>query len=186
MAAVEKKFSKKYARMLFNATGVEGAEDAIYCLKTVSVIIEKDAGIRSFFQNPVITDSERDETIRSLGKKLGFSDEIVRFLIFIAGKRAVSVLGDITKDYIYIYYEMKKLSRATVYTPIEFSREHERRLMESLRTITGRDVEVEYIKDPDLIGGVVVKVGSTMYDSSLRGQILLMKNQLTGTTGGQA
>ena len=41
-----------------------------------------------------------------------------------------------------------------------------------------REVDIEYVMDPSLLGGILVKVGSTMYDSSVKGQLRLLKDEL--------
>ena len=63
-------------------------------------------------------------------------------------------------------------------SPIEISRERESGLKASLKKMTDRDVDVEYVIDPFLLGGILVKVGSTMYDTSIRGQLRLLKDEL--------
>ena len=47
-----------------------------------------------------------------------------------------------------------------------------------MKQITGRDVDLEFVIDPSLLGGVRIKVGSTMYDSSIKGQLGLLKDKL--------
>lgn len=63
-------------------------------------------------------------------------------------------------------------------TPVEVTRDYEDRLKAALKKLIDRDVDVEYVLDPSLLGGVLVKVGSTMYDSSIRGQLRLLKDEL--------
>ena len=48
----------------------------------------------------------------------------------------------------------------------------------SLKEITGRDIDIEFVIDPALLGGVRIKVGSTMYDSSIKGQLGLLRDKL--------
>jgi F0F1-type ATP synthase delta subunit len=47
-----------------------------------------------------------------------------------------------------------------------------------LKKLIDRDVDLETVLDPSLLGGVLVKVGSTMYDSSIKGQLRLLKDEL--------
>jgi F0F1-type ATP synthase delta subunit len=63
-------------------------------------------------------------------------------------------------------------------TPVEVGKEYEERLKSSLKKLIDRDVDLEYVLDPSLLGGVLVKVGSTMYDSSIKGQLRLLKDEL--------
>ncbi|NOZ25443.1 MAG: ATP synthase F1 subunit delta [Nitrospirae bacterium] len=178
MAGKEKKFAKKYARMLFNVTGVDLAERAITELNIVNELMNASNEIKNFFLSPLFEEDERRKTIEGLSDKLDFCDEVKKFLVFIAQRKAVSVLPDIIRHFMNIYFEKKKKAKATVVTPFKFSGEYEERLVSSLKKLTGRDVDIEYVYDPELLGGIVVKVGSTMYDSSLKGQLRLLKEEL--------
>ncbi len=179
MAAKEKKYAKRYARMLFNVTGTEKAEETIQALSAIESLIETSKEIRNFFLSPLVTEEEREKTISEMASKTGMSDEVRKFIIFLASKRAIMALPDIIRHYTALYFERKRKAKATVITPVMFDGDYERRLKESLRKITNREVEIEYLHDPELIGGIVVKVGSTMYDGSIRGQLELLKERLT-------
>ncbi len=179
MASKERKFAKRYARMLFNVTGVKKAEEAIQGLTLVSEAIEESKDVRNFFLSPLIDEDERAKAVEVLAEKLGLGEEVKKFLVFLSLKKAIVALPDIIRHYRNIYFEKKRKAKATVITPIKFNGDYEKRLVESLRKITDRDVDIEYVYDPDLIGGIVVKVGSTMFDGSLRGQLRMLKESLS-------
>jgi F0F1-type ATP synthase delta subunit len=63
-------------------------------------------------------------------------------------------------------------------TPIEIKKEQEDSLKSSLKKMMDRDVDIEYVMDPSLLGGILVKVGSTMYDTSIRSQLRLLRYEL--------
>jgi F-type H+-transporting ATPase subunit delta len=63
-------------------------------------------------------------------------------------------------------------------TPIEISKVHENTLKSSLKKITDRDVDIEYVMDQSLLGGILIKIGSTMYDTSIKGQLRLLRDEL--------
>jgi F0F1-type ATP synthase delta subunit len=63
-------------------------------------------------------------------------------------------------------------------SPIEISKDREGALKASLKQMMDRDVDLEYVIDPSLLGGILVKIGSTMYDTSIRGQLRLLKDEL--------
>jgi len=72
----------------------------------------------------------------------------------------------------------KRKVKAVVMTPIEISKDYENTLRSSLKKVTDRDVDIEYVMDPSLLGGILIKMGSTMYDTSLKGQLRLLKDEL--------
>ena len=74
--------------------------------------------------------------------------------------------------------EKKKRAKATVLTPVEISAKHAERLKGLWKKLIGKDVDMEFVMEPSLLGGILVKVGSTMYDSSIKGQLRLLKDEL--------
>lgn len=179
MASKERKYAKKYARMLFNVTGTEKAEETLQILSTIESLVETHKDIRNFFLSPLVREEEREKAISEIASRTGISEEVKRFIIFLASKRAIMVLPDIIQHYRAIYYDRQRKTKATVITPVIFDGDYEKRLTESLRNLTDREVEIEYLHDPELIGGIVIKVGSTMYDGSIRGQLELLREKLT-------
>ncbi len=179
MAKGAKKSAKRYARMLFNLTGAEKAEETIDILTQLADIIEENKEVKNFFYSPLVSPEERSKAIEAVAERFGFSEDLKKFIIYISNLKAMDALRDIIRHYTNIYYERQRKTKATVITPIKFNGKYEERLVEALKKLTQREVELEYIYDPELLGGIVVKVGSTMYDSSLRGQLNLLKEQLS-------
>ena len=64
-------------------------------------------------------------------------------------------------------------------TPVALEEKYISRLKSALTSLTDREVQIESRLDPSLIGGFIVKVGSTVYDSSLKGQLQLLRAELT-------
>lgn len=178
MAAGMKRFSKRYAKMLFNVTGMENAEGAIRDLTLLNRAMAENRDIRNLFISPLISQEEREGVLNELSERFGLSGELKIFLLFISEKRAVTALPDIIDRFRDICYERKRKAKATVVTPLKFNGGYEKRLIKSLSKVTNREIEVEYVYDPELIGGIVVKIGSTMFDSSLKGQLRLLRQQL--------
>ena len=107
------------------------------------------------------------------------SENTIKFIMHL------SELGGITYSFrrlyriaINLYLEKKTKAKAIVMTPIEISKDYENTLKSSLKKVTDRDVEIEYVMDPSLLGGILVKIGSTMYDTSIKGQLRLLKDEL--------
>jgi len=71
-----------------------------------------------------------------------------------------------------------KKARVTVKTAFPLSGELSRRLQSGLEELTGREVEMTVLEEPSLIGGIVVRVGDTLYDGSIRAQLNNIRNLL--------
>jgi ATP synthase F1 delta subunit len=172
------KNAKKFAKMFLNAVGVDDAPRALEEVAVVKALMGESDEIRSMLASPVFTVEERDGAIKTLGEKLNFSESTVRFIKFLSAEGAIWALGDILDKAVAIYLEMKARVKATIITSVEIGSEYEARLKESLKKITNKDVDIEYALDPSLLGGMLVKVGSTMFDGSIRGQLRLLREEL--------
>lgn len=172
------KDSKRFARMFLNAVGLDGAADALGELSAVGALMDKSPEFRSLLLNPQFTEQERTSALARLGGGLGLSETTVKFLDFLSDRGAAGALAEVLEKAVAIYLERKKRVKATVFSPVALDRSYEERLRQSLRKITERDVDLEYRTDPSLLGGILVKVGSTMYDGSVRGQLRLLKDEL--------
>jgi ATP synthase F1 delta subunit len=172
------KHSKRFAKMFLNAVGIDRAPDALKELAVLKALMEKSPEFRGFLVSPMFSVEERGKAIEEVGRSLNFSSMTVKFVNYLSGQGAASALGEVADKAVALYADMKKLSKATVITPVPIGTEYEGRLKESLRKLIDREIELEYVTDPSLLGGMLVKVGSTMYDGSVKGQLRLLKDEL--------
>jgi ATP synthase F1 delta subunit len=172
------KEAKRYAKMFINVVGMEAAPKALAELASVDQLMLKSGEFRSFILSPGFSQSEKESALRKVADKANISDTVVRFIIHLTENRVVIALSEIVKTATAIYMEKKKQAKAVVFTSVEVTKVNEERLKASLRKLVDRDVDVEYVVDPSLLGGILVKVGSTMYDSSVKGQLRLLKDEL--------
>ncbi|MEJ2314193.1 MAG: ATP synthase F1 subunit delta [Nitrospirota bacterium] len=173
-----KKHAKRYAKMFLNAAGLEGAEKGLRDLAILKALRETSPEFRNFVVSPMFAEEERNAALDALGRKLGLAEVTVKFVKYLSERDASDALEEVADRAVALYAEMKKLAKATVLTPVPIGSEYDARIKESLRKLTQREVEVEYVTDPSLLGGMLVKVGSTMYDGSVRGQLRLLKDEL--------
>ncbi len=172
------KQAKRYAKMFLNVVGMEAAPQALAELASVDRLMLKSGEFRSFIQSPGFSQAEKEGALRKIAEKVKISEAVVKFVIFLTENRIAGALSEIVKSATAIYLERKKQAKAVVYTPVEVTRGNEEKLKTSLKKLMDRDVDIEYVIDPSLLGGILVKVGSTMYDSSIKGQLRLLKDEL--------
>ena len=172
------KHSKRFARMFLNAVGMDKAPDALRELATLNALMEKSPEFRGFLVGPMFSMDEKRKAIEEVSRVLGLSSDTVKFVNYLADAGAAGAIGEIADKAVALYSDMKKLAKATVITPVPISNEYEERLKESLKKLVDRDIEIQYETDSSLLGGMLIKVGSTMYDGSIKGQLRLLKDEL--------
>ena len=172
------KHAKKYAKTFMNVVGAAEMPKALAELGVVDGLMQKSAEFRSLLVNPGFSAEDRTKAFQQVAAKAGLSDKVVKFVIHLTEIRVIAALSEILKIATGLYLESMKRAKAVVMTPVEVGKEYEARLKTSLKRLIERDVDIEYVIDPSLLGGVLVKVGSTMYDSSVKGQLRLLKDEL--------
>lgn len=174
----QKKEAKKYAKALLRKVGIENAPQALSQLSAINDLMAKSKEFKSLLVNPLFTEEERTKVIKGLAEKLKLSEDIIKFIILLCNVEMIISLPEILRIATNLYLESKQKAKAIVMTPIEISKNYESKIKESLRKVTNKDIDLEYIIDPSLLGGILVKIGSTMYDTSIRGQLRLLKDEL--------
>jgi ATP synthase F1 delta subunit len=102
----------------------------------------------------------------------------VKFILHLSEVRVIKALPEIIRMATSLYLEKKKKAKAIVMTPLQVTKEQENKLRSSLKKITDRELDIEYEIDPSLLGGILVRIGSTMYDTSIKSQLRLLKDEL--------
>lgn len=169
---------KKYARMFLNAVSTDEMPAAINELLSVNNLMLQSKEFMGLLKNPVFTSAERETVIKKLSEKLKLSDNTARLIIYLSAQRVIAALPELIRFATAIYLEKKNRARAVITTPVDIKDRYEGRFKSSLKKITGRDVDIEYVTDPSILGGILVRVGSTIYDSSIKGQLRLLKDDI--------
>jgi len=172
------KEANRYAKALLRKVDIENVPQAIVELSSINELMMRSKEFRSFLVNPRFTSDERAKVIKSLSEKLKLSENSVKLILYLSEIGVIIALPDIIRIATNLYLEKKKKAKALVMTPIEISEKYGNILKSSLKRLTERDVDIEYVMDPSLLGGILIKIGSTMYDTSIRGQLRLLKDEL--------
>jgi F-type H+-transporting ATPase subunit delta len=169
---------KRYAKMFFNTSGVDAVPKALDELIAVNSVMQKSREFRGLLENPLFALAEREKVLKQASSMLNLSDGTLRFVLFLSEQMVVGSLPEVIQLVTAMYFEKKKRAKATVVTPVDTDHKYDEVLKSSLKKLTGREIDIEYVVDPSLLGGVMVQVGSTMYDSSIKGQLRLLKDDL--------
>lgn len=172
------RFSRKFAVMFLNAVGVEGGQKALEELALVTALTKQSDDFRSLMVSPLFSLKEKQAAIGAVGKRLGLGGQTIKFLDFLMEQHAATALPEVLRIATEVYADRIARVTAKVITPSEIGTQYDARLKKALARITARDVEIEYEVDPSLIGGMLIKVGSTMLDGSLKGQLQLLREEL--------
>jgi len=128
---------------------------------------------------PAVPAGRKKAVVSRVGDVLGLSKISRNFLFVLVDKRRITSLSAILHSLDLILDERMGFARAEVSSARELSEPQRAALTAELERLTGKRIRMHYAVDGALIGGVVARIGSTVYDGSVRGQLQTLERKLT-------
>ena len=166
--------SRRYAAALFSLgkeAGMAELERYGASLSALGEAVEKTPKLAETFRNPVLSSEEKKKIVLSLLDVVGGGAVEKRFCALLADKDRLSLLPTIAVDFGIMLDEACGISRGVVTTAVELDEEYMDKIKSKLESQTGRKLVLEFVIDPAIIGGIVLRVGDSVYDASLRAQL---------------
>jgi len=171
--------SKRYARAFFDIAGEEQKLEQYYNeLHQFSSVIAQNKDLGGFLANPIFEQEIKKKVLEKIIGKLSLSPMTINFLKLLIDKKRIDILPDIETCYRQLMDETLQKVRVTVKTAFPLSGEMQSYITSSLKKMTGRTVDVTVENDKNLLGGIVIGVGDTLYDGSIKNQLYNMRNLL--------
>jgi F-type H+-transporting ATPase subunit delta len=141
-------------------------------------LLSSSNDLTQFLANPLIEENAKKGVIQQISGDL--HPLFVSFLKLLIDKGRIGFLEPVLKQYRNLLRQLRKTVLAEVTSAVELSSEQQNRIREKVKTMTGAEqVELDIEVDSDLMGGVIIKVGSQIVDASLRGQLRRLGMQLS-------
>ena len=169
----------RYATAIFELAKEDSALAALEKdVDTLDSALADSADFRDLITSPVYTRDDQARAIAALAAKLGLSQTVRGALGLMATKRRLFVLPQMLSGLRALIAEEKGEVTAEVTAARKLSAEQEADLVRTLKDRIGKDVKLKLAVDDALIGGLVVKVGSRMIDTSIRSKLAALQNAM--------
>jgi F-type H+-transporting ATPase subunit delta len=172
--------ANRYAKALVDVLYPERGEAGLEQLRKFSNLLREQPDARRLFENPTVPAERRKALLKEISGAFSFDRRLQNFLEILIDRNRLDLLDEIIEAYQKLLDERMGIVRAfvTAAHPLDAAQRSE--LASKLETVTGKQIRMEVAVDPSLIGGVVARVGSTIYDGSVRQQLQSFKNRLVG------
>ncbi len=171
----------RYAGALFELANSQGnAAEVEKDLSAFQALYDESADLRRLVASPVFTAEDQDRALKTLSDKAGFSELTSNFLRVIAHNRRLFALPQMIPAFKSLAAKSRGEVSAEVTTAQPLSDEQATQLKDSLTASVGKTVMLDARVDPSILGGLIVKVGSRMVDSSLRTKLTAIRMGLKG------
>ena len=171
--------SGRYATALFELARDERAIDAVKAdLDTFAAMLEQSADLRRLVRSPVFAAEAQLKALSAVLDKAGITGVSANFLKVLTVNRRLFAISDVIRAFNALVAKFKGEATADVTVAEALSDKNLNALKASLKSVTGKDVILNVKVDRSLIGGLVVKLGSRMVDSSLRTKLNSIKHAM--------
>ena len=169
----------RYATALFELALEENGLDAVRAdLDRFDALVSESADLARMVRSPVFSSDEQVRALFAVLDLAGVRGLAVQFLLTVTANRRLFAVHDIIKAYRGLVARHRGEVAAQVSLAAQPSERHLSAIKEALDSVTGKNVKVDVKIDPSIIGGLVVKLGSRMVDSSLRTKLNMMKHAM--------
>lgn len=166
----------RYAHAFFDLALEHNCLDAIAGdLTALKKTIESSTEFATFVKSPVYGNKDQQKAIAAIAEKSGFAEMTKNFLSLVTHNRRLFALTDIINAFDQRAAAHRGEMSAEAITATPLNQDQERRLRSEIESIVGKAVNLDTRVDPSLLGGMVVKVGSRMIDSSLKTKLNRLK-----------
>ncbi len=178
---IQASLAGRYATALFGLARDENQIDAVTrSLESLEAAATESADLRSLVGSPLISRADAAKAIRALTPTLGVDPITANFLGVLADNGRLGELKAIIKAFRRLAALDRGETTAEVTSARPLADDQVAKLKANLKTRLGRDVAVEAKVDPEILGGLVVRLGSQMIDSSIRTKLNTLANAMKG------
>jgi F-type H+-transporting ATPase subunit delta len=170
----------RYARALFDvALNESDPVQAERDLSAFANLMVSSPELHSVLTNPGVPVAGKRAVTEALTTRLEVSSPVRKLLALLAERDRLALVPDLIAVYRERLMEHQQIVRAEVTTAAPLSAEHAAQLEQRLAQVTGRRVDVTRSVDPSIIGGIVARIGGTVYDGSVATQLSKIRQRLT-------
>ncbi|HKW89374.1 MAG TPA: ATP synthase F1 subunit delta [Candidatus Acidoferrales bacterium] len=171
--------AQRYAAALADAAQEGKSGEAMRRgLETFAELAASSTELRNMLASPAIAREAKQEVVAKLMQKLKLGEELRNFVFVLIDQGRTGMLEEIRVAFEAELNSRMNIVEAEVISARELSADERKRLGKALERVTGKKIEARYRLDEKLIGGTTVKIGSMVYDGSVREQLNRLREQL--------
>lgn len=172
---IARRYSSALADVVIKSGGTDVVRDE---LKIWQKMIGENKSLSEIFANPSINQANKEKVLDELIKKSKPNKTTANFLQILLKNNRLGELGEINERFEQVLDERNGIVSASVTSARPLGEAEKSELRASLAKMTGKQIKLNYNTDETIIGGVVTRIGSTVYDGSVKTQLENLKQQL--------
>jgi F-type H+-transporting ATPase subunit delta len=171
--------ARRYAKALLDVLYPAKADAGLEQLQAFSTVLKQNTDAKLVFENPTVSTERRKDLLNKIGDALKLDTPLRNFIGILIDRNRLDILGEVVTTYSSLLDEKLGVVQAHVTSAHALNSIQQGEVTAKLQALTGKKVRMQVSIDPELIGGMIAKVGSTIYDGSIRTQLQTFRNSLT-------
>ncbi len=176
--AVATRYARALVEAVLNPAASLAPKQAAEELDSFQQMLTGASELRNVLLSPAVPAARKRAVVGKFAEMMPLSRIVRNFLYILIDRRRITILNEVVEAYKVILDERLGVVRADVKSARPLSGQQQSELQAELSQISGKQVRCTYVVDEDLLGGVVAKIGSTVYDGSVRAQLNALKQRL--------
>jgi len=177
MASVTNTYARAFADVVF--AGRLDADRTLREAQSMAELVASNKTLREVWETPSIAAERKRAVLDAIVAREGISRPVRNFMAVLIDHRRVAFLGPIVKQFEQELYARMGFAEAEITSARALGDDERRGLESEVAKLTGKKVRARYAQDPSVLGGAIVKVGSTIYDGSVKGQLERIKEAIS-------
>jgi len=178
MAAVLGRYARAYADVAVKQK--LNPEKTVAEFQQIADVVNSSRELRNVLQNPAVSREQKLKLLDSIIHHIGATKMLRNFLAVLIDNRRIGNISDLLEQFKQELDRRMGIAHAKVTSVRELSSAEKKSLEKELAEITGKTVRATYSEDASLLGGVMVRVGSTIYDGLVLGRLQRMRAEIAG------
>lgn len=171
--------ARRYSTALADAVIAGGSAETVRSeISQWAEMFNASPELSAVFSNPAISHADKEKIVESIIAKVSPSMPTANFVRILARNGRLSEIGEIDSKFKAVLDERSGLASAQVISARELPDTEKAEFVSQLEKMTGKRVSVTFDVDPDLIGGAITRIGSTVFDGSVRSKLENLREQL--------
>jgi F-type H+-transporting ATPase subunit delta len=179
MASVASTYARAFADVVLSAH--LKADGSIAELRAIASLLAESSDLRRVFENPAIPAEQKRRVLDVIAERDGISTQVRNLIAVLIDHRRIHFLEPIIVQLEKELDARLGFAEAQITSARELGDAERREFETQVGRLTGKKVRARYAEDASLLGGAVVRVGSTIYDGSLKGQLQRIREEISGT-----
>ena len=171
--------SKSYAIALYELSKENSELDKVEeGMKSLNKLLIESSDFKEMILSPIVTKEDKKNVIFAIADKNNFSQVLKKFLGFIAIKNRLFFLNKIIESFLNLVSNNKGELKVKIISSKKLSSEEQRKIQHELSENFKSQLNINYEYDPDLIAGLIIQIGSVMFDTSIKTKLKKLEKNM--------